>query len=99
MSVTKTNVPPLLSFTSLHSAPQSLSTELSALGSELACQGPKVTGALGSECAQQCVDGVTRVLSVVQAALAKSEEELRSLQQDSVEKQVRRKVFTVDSMT
>lgn len=68
---------------------QTLSAELSALSSELASQGPKVTGALGSEGAQQCVEGVSRVVSVVQAALVKSEEELRSLQRDSVEKQVR----------
>lgn len=72
----------------LHFALQTLSSELSALSAELACQGPKVTSALGSEGAQQCVSAVTRVLSAVQAALVKREEQLRSRQQDGVEKQV-----------
>lgn len=35
------------------------------------------------------MDGVNRVLLLVQAALGKSEEQLRSLEQDRVEKQVR----------
>lgn len=68
---------------------QTLATELSAFSSELASQGPKVISVLGSESVEQCVDGMTRVLAVVQAALTGRERQLRSLQQESEEKQVR----------
>lgn len=85
---------------------QSLSAELSALDSELACQGPKVSRVLGSECAQWCVDGVCRVLPVVRAALGGREKQLGRLQEESVRQQVRararrhsRKCFNTSTCT
>nr|XP_020483317.1 nesprin-2-like [Labrus bergylta] len=67
---------------------QSLSTEMETLGNELASQGPKVARALGSECVQQCVDDVCRVLPVVQAALSCSEKQLRKLQEETAKQQI-----------
>nr|XP_029131758.1 nesprin-2 [Labrus bergylta] len=66
---------------------ESLSTEMETLGNELASQGPKVARALGSECVQQCVDDVCRVLPVVQAALSCSEKQLRKLQEETAKQQ------------
>ncbi|KAI3367261.1 hypothetical protein L3Q82_008148 [Scortum barcoo] len=66
---------------------QSLSAELATLGSELTSQGSKVSRVLGSECVQWCVDGVWRVLPVVQAALTNREKQLRNLQEERAKQQ------------
>nr|XP_043903675.1 nesprin-1-like [Solea senegalensis] len=68
---------------------QSLSAELLTLGDELSSQGSKVTAVLGSECVQRCVDDLSRVLPVVQAALTSREKQLKNLQEETV-KQKRR---------
>ena len=68
---------------------QSLSAELAMFSSELASQGSKVSSVLGSECSQQCVDDVCRVLPVVQAALSSTEKQLRTLQEENSKQQVR----------
>ncbi|CAG5866901.1 unnamed protein product [Menidia menidia] len=65
---------------------ESLSAELVTLGSELVSQGSKVSRLLGSDVVQQCVDDLSRVLSVVRATLSKSEKQLRELQEDTAEK-------------
>ncbi|KAM4541190.1 nesprin-2-like isoform 1-T1 [Fundulus diaphanus] len=66
---------------------QSLSTDLATLHSELVTQGTKLSRTLGSECGQQCVDDMCRVLPVVQSSLTQRQKQLVGLQQDTAEKQ------------
>ncbi|XP_075304834.1 nesprin-2-like isoform X3 [Odontesthes bonariensis] len=66
---------------------QSLSAELVTLGSELVSQGAKISHLLGSECVRQCVEDLSRVLPVVQAALSSRETELQNLHEATAEKQ------------
>lgn len=67
---------------------QSLSAELTTLGSELSSQGSKVSRVLGSQCGQQCVDDLCRVLPVVQAALSSREKQLTHLQEETAKQQI-----------
>ncbi|KAM4723418.1 nesprin-2 [Anableps anableps] len=66
---------------------QSLSADLATLGSELVTQGSKFSHVLGSECSQQCVDDLCRLLPVVQASLTQRQKQVVSLQQDTADKQ------------
>ncbi|KAK9534167.1 hypothetical protein VZT92_009231 [Zoarces viviparus] len=68
---------------------QTLSAELATLGSELASQGSEVSRVLGSDCAQQCVDDLCRVLPVVRSALSSREKQLTNLQEELTEHQIR----------
>ncbi|XP_047197742.1 nesprin-2-like isoform X2 [Hippoglossus stenolepis] len=66
---------------------QSLSAELATLGGELSSRGSKVTSVPGSECGRRCVDDLSRVLPVVQAALSGREKQLRNLQEETAQQQ------------
>ncbi|KAK2826776.1 hypothetical protein Q5P01_020990 [Channa striata] len=66
---------------------QSLSAELSALGSELISQGSKVSSVLGSEWGQRCVEDLSRVVPLVQAALSSRETQLRNVQEETSRQQ------------
>ncbi|TNN39882.1 Nesprin-2 [Liparis tanakae] len=58
---------------------ESVSAELVALGSDLASQGSKVSGLLGSE-ARRCVDALGRVLPAVRSSLSSREKQLSDQQ-------------------
>ncbi|KAG7233816.1 hypothetical protein INR49_006550 [Caranx melampygus] len=68
---------------------QSLSAELETLHSELASQGSKVSGLLGSQGGRRCLDDLSRVLPVVQAAVRSREKQLKKLQEESAQRQSR----------
>ncbi|XP_028994248.1 nesprin-2-like isoform X3 [Betta splendens] len=66
---------------------QSLSAELATFSSELVSQGSKVSLILGSERGQRCVDDLSRILPVVEAALSSRKKQLVNTEQETEKQQ------------